>query len=92
MKALLVSAIVLFLVGFALLIRATYKSKLPSSANSSLIKLAALFFPLMLLPVVIILAIPMMMGHTTMSWLLPVGEMAWVIASTWIVKDGPGND
>ena len=63
MKALLVSAIVLFLVGFVLLIRATYKSKLPSSDNSSLIKLAALFFPLMLLPVVIVLAIPIMMGH-----------------------------
>jgi hypothetical protein len=87
MEALLVSAIVLFLVGYALLIRATYKSKLPSSANSSLIKLAALFFSLMLLPVVITLAIPIMEGHSTMPWLLTAGEMAWVIASTWVVKD-----
>jgi len=78
---------VLFLVGYALLIRATYKSKLPSSDNSSLLELAVLFFPLMLLPVVIILAIPIMSGHTTMNWLMTVGVLAWVIASVWVVKD-----
>ena len=86
-EALLVSAIVLYLVGFALLIWATHKNKLPSSDNSSLIELAALFLPLLFLPVMIFLVIPFSISNSTVRWLLPIAEIGWVIASTLVVKD-----
>ncbi len=85
MQLLLISAIILYLVGFALLMRASYQSKLPSSDNSNLIELAALFLPLIFLPLVLLLAISM--DNYTKSWLLPLAEMAWVIASALVVKD-----
>ena len=86
-QVLLVGAILLFLVGYALLIWAAYRSKLPSSDNSNIIELAALFLPLLFLPFVIILAIPSALYSFTNTLLVPTSEMAWVIASTLVVKD-----
>jgi hypothetical protein len=86
-EALFVSAIVLFLVGFGLLVWAAYKSKLSSSDNGSFLELAALFFPLLFLPVVILVAIPIAPINSSISWLLSAAEVVWVIASTWVVKE-----
>jgi hypothetical protein len=86
-QGLLIAAVVLYLVGFALLQWATYQSKLPSSDNSNLLELAALFLPILFVPIVIFLAIPIPMGSNTKSWLLPVAEIGWVIATTLVVKD-----
>jgi cytochrome c biogenesis factor len=86
-KGLLITSIVLYLVGFALLFLATYQSKLPSSDNSDLLELGALFFPLLFVPIAIMLVIPVPMGNITASWLLPLGEIVWVIATILVVKD-----
>jgi hypothetical protein len=86
-KGLLITSIVLYLVGFALLFWITYQNKLASSDNSDLLGLGALFFPLLFVPIVILLAIPVPMGNYTDSWLLPLIEFAWVIAATWVVKE-----
>jgi hypothetical protein len=77
---------VLFLVGFLLLMWATYQSKVPSSDNSVLLELAALFFPLLFLPAIILLAIPVLLGNSTSNWLLIMAEIGWVIAAVLVVK------
>jgi hypothetical protein len=84
-EVLLIAALILYLVGFGLLLWATYRSKLPSSDNSNLLELAGLFFPLLFVPLMIFLAIPM--DIYTKGWLLPVAEGAWVIAAVLVVKD-----
>ena len=86
-QVLLVVALLLFIVGYALLMWAAYRSKLPSSDNSNIIELAALFLPLLFLPLVIILAIPSALYSFTNTLLVPMSEIAWVIASTLVVKD-----
>jgi hypothetical protein len=82
-EVLIVSAIALYLVGYGLLTRATLKSRPPSGDNSGLLELAGLFFPLLILPVILIVGIQ----FTTVSWLVPIAEIAWVIATTLVVKD-----
>jgi hypothetical protein len=85
-NGLVISALVLFLVGFLLLMWATYQSKVPSSDNSVLLELAALFFPLLFLPAIILLAIPVLLGNSTSNWLLIMAEIGWVIAAVLVVK------
>jgi hypothetical protein len=85
--ALLIVSIMLYLVGFVLLMWATYNSKLPSDDNSNLVELAALFLPLMFVPLVILLASPITYGISSAGWLLPLAETAWVVAAVFIVKD-----
>ena len=86
-KVLVISAIVLFLVGFVLLMWSTYQRKSPSSDNSDQLELATLFLPLLFLPVVILLAIPILSGNYTVSWLLTLTEIAWVIGAVVVVND-----
>lgn len=86
-KGLLITSIILFLVGFALLFWITYQNKLASSDNRELLGLGALFFPLLFVPIVILLAIPVTMGNYTDSWLVPLVEMVWVVAAILVVKD-----
>jgi hypothetical protein len=78
---------ILFLIGFALLFLATYQSKLPLSDNSDLLELGALFFRLLIVPIVIMLANQVTVGNFTAGWLLPLEEIAWVITAIWVVKD-----
>jgi hypothetical protein len=86
-KVLLATVIALYFVGFALLMWATHMSISTSSDNSNLRELAALFFPLLFTPVVIFLAVPILTGNYTISWLLTVAEIAWVIGAVVVVKD-----
>jgi hypothetical protein len=96
LKILLITALVLYLVGFALLVWATYRSKLPSSDNSIIVELASLFLPLLFLPAVILMTL--IADSYVKNWLQLLAEMAWVIAlalaeiawvtaSTLVVKD-----
>jgi hypothetical protein len=85
LQILLISALVLYLVGFVLLLWATFRTKLPSSDNSKSIELTALFLPLLFLPVLILVGV--ITVSYTKSWMLPMAEIAWVIASALIVKD-----
>lgn len=86
-QVMLVAAVALYLAGFALLVRAAKYSILLSSDNSNVLQLAALFIPLLCVPIVILLAIPIGMGSYSRSWLLPLAVIAWVIAAVWMVKD-----
>jgi hypothetical protein len=81
----LITVIVIYLLGFTLLMWVTNKSKLLSSDNSDTLQLAALFLPLLFVPIMIFLAIQM--GSYTKSLLLPAAEIVWVIAATIIIKD-----
>jgi hypothetical protein len=85
--ALLFAAIGLYILGFALLIWATIQRKSPSGDYSHLLELAALFLPLMFVPVAIILTIPISTGHELANWLLPMAEIVWVAIVVWVVKD-----
>ena len=87
LKALLIVATMLYLAGFALLMWAAYRSKLPSDDNSNLVELAALFLPLMFVPLAILLAVPISFGTSSASWMLPLAEIAWVVAAVFVVKD-----
>jgi hypothetical protein len=86
-KGLFITSILLYLVGFGLLVWATYQSKLLSSNNRGLLKLGALFFLVPFVPIVILLAIPVPMGNYTDSWLVPLVEIVWLIATILVVKD-----
>jgi uncharacterized membrane protein YhdT len=85
--ALLLAAIGLYILGFALLIWATIQNKSPSGDYSRLFELAALFLPLMFVPVAILLAIPISIGNFRESWLLLIAEIVWVAIVVWVVKD-----
>ncbi len=87
MKVLLVGAIALYLIGFTFLMWATYRSKLPSDDNSNLVELAGLFLPLIFVPLAILLATPITISAPSMGWLLPLAEIAWVVAAVFVVKD-----
>jgi hypothetical protein len=86
-QVLLVAAILLFLVGYIFLIWAAYRSKSPYSDNSNILELAALFFPLLFLPFILILVVPSALDNFTKTLLVPMSEIAWVIAATLVVKD-----
>jgi hypothetical protein len=85
---LIVSA-VLYLSGFALLVRAALRCEALSGDNGgAALQLAMLFILLPCVPLVILFAIPdVMIGSHTQGWLLSVAGIAWVIAAVWVVKD-----
>ncbi len=87
LQAILISAIVVFLIGFILLARATYQNNASSGDNSRLLELGALFLPLLFIPATIFLIFPTIITHEISSWLLALVEFAWVIASILVVKD-----
>jgi hypothetical protein len=83
-----IAVVVLYLVGFALLIRATMQWEVLTGDNGMALELAALFIPLLCVPVVIFLVIPnIMFGSYLESWLLSAAEIAWVFTAILVVKD-----
>ncbi len=86
-KVLLVASMVLFLVGYGLLLWTSYHNRSQPGDNSETLELAALFFPLVLIPLLILLLTPILTGNTTYSWLVPAVEMSWVVATTLVVKE-----
>jgi hypothetical protein len=86
-KGLLVISIILFLVGFLLLLWTAHHNKLPSSDNSDTVELAALFFPLLFVPLVLILVLQVLQATYSESWLRPLIEMVWVGATALAIKD-----
>jgi hypothetical protein len=82
----LIAAAALYLIGFVLLVRAAVNSEAQLGNNGITLQLAALFIPLLFVPVVIILAIPMMSTYLE-GWLISLAEIAWVFAAIWVIKD-----
>jgi hypothetical protein len=86
-QLILISGVILYLAGFGLLSWASNREKSPSGDKSTLLELGALFLPLLFVPGGLFLVYPILTGHITYGWLLPLGELAWVFASILIVKD-----
>ncbi len=87
LQVIFISAIVLFIIGFILLTRATYRNKSLSGNNNQLLELGALFLPVLFIPATIFLVFPTAIRHEPSSWLVALVEFAWVIASILVVKD-----
>jgi hypothetical protein len=87
-QVILIAAVVLYLVGFTLLIWAVRHNESLSSDISLVLRLPVLFILLPCVPIVLFLAIPnVIMGSYPESWLYLAAEIAWEFASIWMVKD-----
>jgi hypothetical protein len=86
-KGLMVISLVLFLVGYGLLLWTAHRSWPVSSNDSDTLELIALFFPLFFVPLMIILLIPVLTGNFGGSWWVAVGQISWIVASTLVVKN-----
>jgi uncharacterized membrane protein YedE/YeeE len=83
----LVLYLLLFLVGYGLLLWIVHHNQPQYGDNSDTVELIALFFPLFFIPFIIFMVSPILMGNYSDSWWLPVGEIGWVVASTLIVRN-----
>jgi hypothetical protein len=82
----LIAAIILYLVGFTLLVWASLRSEALSGDNALVLRLAALFILLPCVPIVIFLAIPNgIIGNNPQGWLFSVAEIVWVLVAAWWV-------
>jgi hypothetical protein len=87
-QVILIAALVLYLVGFTLLVWAVRHNESLSGDFSIVLRLPVLFILFPCVPIVLLLAIPnVIMGSYPESWLYLVAEIAWLFAAIWVVKD-----
>jgi hypothetical protein len=86
-RGLWVLSLVLYIVGYGLLLWTVHRNKPPYGDNSDSLELIALFFPLLFVPLMILFLIPVLMGSYADSWWVPAGEIGWVVASILVVRN-----
>jgi hypothetical protein len=83
----LIAGVILYLTGYALLFWASFKIKRLTHDNHDVIQLAALFIPLLFVPLIMFLALPISTGDLSRSWMVSTAMIIWVVAAVWMVKD-----
>jgi hypothetical protein len=85
-QAILITAVILYVIGFALQLWAVNQSKSPAGDYSKMLELGLLFLPLLFMPLAIVLAFSLTMGNVK-NWLVLMVEIGWVIASILVVRE-----
>jgi hypothetical protein len=82
-----VASVMLYLVGFALLVWSVMRNEELSDKKDWVLQLVALFILLPFVPIVILLAVPYGGIDHTENWLLSLAGIGWVCAAAWMVKE-----
>jgi L-asparagine transporter-like permease len=87
MQVIFIASVILYLVGFALLIWSVMRSEELLDKKDLALQLVSLFILLPIVPIAILLTILYGIMDHTESWLLSLAVIGWVFASAWMVKD-----
>ncbi len=82
-----IASVMLYLVGFVLLVWSAKRSEEFSDKKDLALQLVALFILLPFVPILILLAIPFGIIDHTETWLLSLVMIGWVFAAAWMVKE-----
>ena len=82
-----VTSVILYLVGFVLLVWSVKRSKELLDKKDLALQLVALFILLPFVSIVILLETPYGVMNHTESWLLSLAVIGWVFAAAWMVKE-----
>jgi hypothetical protein len=83
----IIASVMLYLVGFALLVWSVMRSEELLDKKDLALQLVALFVLLPFVPILILLTVPFGAMDYTGSWLLTLVMIAWVFAAAWMVKE-----
>ena len=82
-----ITSVMLYLVGFVLLVWSARRSEELSDKKDLALQLVALFILLPFVPILILLTIPFGIIDPTETWLLSLVMIGWVFAAAWMVKE-----